>query len=75
MQTKRCCFPTPCQVVALNSFLNKEYENLFCVDIICHGVPSEDVWLKYLAERKRKYRSNIQSVSFRNKKTDGKIII
>ena len=63
---------TPCQVVALNSFLNKEYENLFCVDIICHGVPSEDVWLKYLAERKRKYRSNIQSVSFRNKKNGWK---
>ena len=73
LKNKRVLFSgTPCHVEALKNFLNREYENLLCVDIICHGVPSEDVWLGYLEERKRKYRSNIQSVSFRNKKNGWK---
>lgn len=32
---------TPCQVAGLKMFLMKEYENLICVDLICHGVPSQ----------------------------------
>ncbi len=31
---------TPCQISALKSFLNREYENLMTVDFICKGVPS-----------------------------------
>lgn len=31
---------TSCQVAGLKSFLQKEYSNLICVDIVCHGVPS-----------------------------------
>jgi coenzyme F420-reducing hydrogenase beta subunit len=31
---------TPCQVAGLKTFLNKEYDNLFTIDLICHGVPS-----------------------------------
>lgn len=41
---------TPCQVNAMRLFLGKEYENLLLVDFICHGVPSEKVWLKYLKD-------------------------
>lgn len=32
---------TPCQVDGLKCYLMKEFENLYCVDIICHGVPSQ----------------------------------
>ena len=39
---------TSCQVKGLKSFLGKEYDNLFCVDIVCHGVPSLAVWKSYL---------------------------
>lgn len=31
---------TPCQCAALRSFLHKDYDTLFIIDIICHGVPS-----------------------------------
>lgn len=31
---------TPCQVAAISNLYNKRPENLFLVDIICHGVPS-----------------------------------
>lgn len=39
---------TPCQAAGLKSFLHKEYENLICVDIICHGVPSNSLLQSYL---------------------------
>lgn len=32
---------TSCQVAGLEKYLGKEYDNLFCVDIVCHGVPSK----------------------------------
>ena len=41
---------TPCQIGGLKSFLEKDYENLICIDIICHGVPSPMVWNKYKNE-------------------------
>ena len=41
---------TPCQIAGLKQFLNKHYENLITVDFICHGVPSPEVWRKYLLE-------------------------
>ena len=42
---KRVLFSgTSCQVAGLKRYLGKEYNNLFCVDIVCHGVPSKKVW-------------------------------
>ena len=32
---------TPCQIAGLRQFLRKEYDNLFLVDIFCHGVPPQ----------------------------------
>ena len=59
---------TPCQIGGLVKFLNKKYEKLLCVDIICHGVPSPLLWQKYRLEMIKKYKSNIQRTSFRSKK-------
>lgn len=39
---------TPCQVSGLRHFLCKEYANLICIDVICHGTPSPGVWREYL---------------------------
>lgn len=39
---------TPCQIAGLRLFLRKEYDNLLCVDVICHGTPSPGVWREYL---------------------------
>ncbi len=37
---------TPCQVAGLKKYLNNEqYDNLFCIDLICHGVPSQKTFL------------------------------
>lgn len=32
---------TPCQIAGLRSYLRKAYENLYTVDLVCHGVPSQ----------------------------------
>lgn len=39
---------TPCQIAGLKGYLRKDYENLFTVDVICHGTPSPAVWKEYL---------------------------
>lgn len=41
---------TPCQIAGLYGYLGKEYENLYTLDLICHGVPSEMVFRKYICE-------------------------
>ncbi len=43
---------TPCQIGGLKKFLRKDYDYLFAVDFICHGVPSPGVWRQYLNEVK-----------------------
>ena len=58
---------TPCEIAALNSFLKKDYNNLYTCDLICHGVPSYKILKKYLNELEEKQKSNVQKVFFRNK--------
>jgi coenzyme F420-reducing hydrogenase beta subunit len=59
---------TPCQTAGLNSYVgNKLRENLFLIDIVCHGVPSPYIWRDYLAYLEKKHGSEIKQVSFRDK--------
>lgn len=59
---------TPCQTAGLNSFIGKKLrENLFLVDIVCHGVPGPYIWRDYLSFLEKKYNSPIVQVNFRNK--------
>lgn len=62
---------TSCQVAGLKQFLREEYNNLFCVDIVCHGVPSTAVWKSYLHWQEQKNHSKAVKVDFRNKKDFG----
>ena len=32
---------TPCQVAGLRAYLIKDYERLYTIDLVCHGVPSQ----------------------------------
>ena len=56
---------TPCQIAGLKRYLGEEYENLITVDIICHGVPSPQLWNWYLHLEKK--RASIVGINFRNK--------
>ena len=59
---------TPCQVEGLKAFLRKDYDNLFCMDIICHGVPSPLVWAKYVSLKEQEAGSAVTQISFRHKR-------
>lgn len=61
---------TPCQIEALKCYLCKTYDKLFCIDIICHGVPSRLVWREYLQYRINFAKSKIEQIAFRLK-TEG----
>ncbi len=59
----------PCQIVGLKRYLNKEYDNLYLVEIICHGTPSSKVFAQYINAIEKKYKLNVINFECRNKKT------
>lgn len=61
---------TPCQIAGLKRYLKKDYDNLVCQDIVCHGVPSTYVWDHYknfIADGRK-----IVGIKFRDKSTGWK---
>lgn len=59
---------TPCQVAGLKSFLQKEYEKLYTIELFCHGVINQIVFNRYLKSIEKHSKSKITSVEFRNKR-------
>ena len=59
---------TPCQIAGLNSFIgNKKYDNLYMIDILCQGVPSQQSFNKYIHEIESKIDAKIVNCNFRSK--------
>lgn len=58
---------TGCQVAGLKNYLKKDYENLFTVDLICHGVPSPGMFGDYINYLGKKYGGKLLSYKFRQK--------
>lgn len=58
---------TGCQVNGLKNFLGKDYDNLICMDVICHGVPSPALWREYAQYQEKKMRGKLKSINFRCK--------
>lgn len=61
---------TSCQIAGLKTFLKKDYKKLFCIDLICHGVPSPAIWSRYLYELSPD--DTIINMTFRDKTKDNK---
>lgn len=57
---------TPCQISGLKHYLRKVYDNLFTVEVICHGVPSPLVWKDYLDVKKGS--NEFSHITFRDKR-------
>lgn len=62
---------TPCQVAGLRAYLKKDYTNLLCIDIICHGVPSRKLFSNYISWLEKKSGEKVLSYKFRNKEKYG----
>lgn len=60
---------TPCQIAGLKKYLDKEYDNLICLDVVCFGVPSPLVFNKYIKAIELSQKSKITKINFRNKES------
>lgn len=58
---------TTCQIAGLKRFLGRKYDNLLCIDVICHGTPSPLLWETYLKQIEAKNRGKAVAVNFRYK--------
>lgn len=61
---------TPCQVAGLQAYLSDkkiQTDKLVCCDMVCHGVPSPEIWKQYLEYIKKQYHGEILTANFRDK--------
>ena len=58
---------TPCQVEGLKRCVGNLDENLLTIDLVCHGVPSPEIWRQYIQYATEK-RGEIEYVNFRSKR-------
>lgn len=56
---------TPCQVDGLKFYLKKEYNNLYTVDLVCHGTPPETYLKEHIEAIKNKKNINPNKILFR----------
>lgn len=54
----------PCQVAGLRFFLERDYPDLFTIDLVCRGVPSPGWYKHYL---KTVFKNKVTGVTFRDK--------
>lgn len=62
---------TACQIAALRQYLGEEYPKLYCVEILCHGVPSPGLFQQYKRYLERKLHGVVKDIRFRDKRKDG----
>ena len=60
---------TPCQIAGLKSFIKQDYNNLYCIDLVCHGVPSPKLFYKYINELEQENNDKVINYNFRDKST------
>ncbi len=59
---------TPCQVAGLRTYLQKPYDTLLLVDLLCYGVPSPKIFSEYVAHVEEKEGKALLGCSFRDKR-------
>ncbi len=57
----------PCQIGGLKKYLKRDYENLYTIDIVCHGVPSQKIFKRYLENEEKKLGEKIIEYNIRSK--------
>ena len=61
-----------CQIAGLKGYLQRDYETLYTLDVLCHGVPSPAVWARYVQHLQSVHGSDVCNVNFREKSTGWK---
>lgn len=57
----------PCQVAGLERFVKENRENLYLIDLACHGVPSPEIFKEFIQFLQNKYKDKISNFVFRDK--------
>lgn len=66
IKTRKVLFVgTPCQVAGIKSIIKND--NLICIDVVCHGVPTPKLFSKFIKELEDKYCDKVVNYNFRDK--------
>lgn len=57
----------PCQIAALRAYLQREYCNLLCIELLCRGVSSPLILERYIHGLEAFYHKKIKKVDMRDK--------
>lgn len=60
---------TPCQVAGLKAYIKNDFNNLICIDVVCHGVPSPKLFDKFIKEIQDQTGKTVKNYNFRDKRT------
>ena len=66
---------TSCQIASLKKYLKKDYQTLYTVDLVCHGVIGETVFQDYVSYLENKNLIKINEFSFRRKDCDTPYVV
>lgn len=58
---------TGCQIAAIKNYLPKDFNNLICVEVVCHGVPAPGLFKKYIKWLSQKGNAPVLKYQFRSK--------
>lgn len=56
---------TPCQIEALHQFLDHNFESLWTMDFVCHGVASNKIWRDYISNNE--HHGRLKNIVFKYK--------
>lgn len=60
---------TPCQVSAVKKAFKST--NLYTIDVLCHGVPSQKLFDEYIKYLESKHKGELVEIAFRDKEKNG----
>lgn len=58
----------PCQCAAIRNYIGMKSDKLIVIDILCHGVPSPELWMNYVHYIEKSYKGKIRAADFRDRK-------
>ena len=59
---------TPCQVAQVKNLFQQYKEQLYTIDIVCHGTPPEQIFTEYIKMIEKKEKGRVCEFKFRDKK-------
>ena len=62
---------TPCQIAGLRNYLRKNYDNLYLVDLVCHGVSSQSLLRKDVESTLAKHNIHEKDIKVLFRKKNG----